>query len=68
MAEREKIAGIVKMRVVNPKAKHFEEIGHVVGFGGDDFATPLDMEVFILEFLDGDRQRYNIVEIEVVMP
>lgn len=67
MGEREPIAGIVKMTVINPKASHAGEIGTVVGFGNTDFDTPPDMEVFILEFADGDRQRYNIVELEVVM-
>lgn len=67
MPDRETIAGTVHMRVVNEKAKHYGEVGIVVGFG-DAFDVPIDMEIFILEFPDGDRQRYNIVELEVVQP
>lgn len=68
MPEREPIAGHVQMKVINPKARHYGAIGVVVGFGKDNFTTPIDMEIFVLEFVDGDRERYNIVELEVVRP
>ncbi len=66
--EREKIAGIVHMRVVNPKAPRTGEIGTVV-----DILSEMDdqqeMTVFQLQFEAGEKPiAYDVTELEIVMP
>jgi hypothetical protein len=68
LPEREKLAGIVMMRVTNPKAPHYGEVGHVVDVL-DESDTHQATTWLKLQFAADEKPiAYEIGELEIVMP